>query len=175
MGSVNKMYVGIDIGKNGAIAVIKPNGEINTYPMPMIKTELDYHALSNMIHILKQHDIHIVFEKLGVIFGTSKSTAFSMGQQSGSVEMSCICQGIPYTKVRAVDWQKQMFTGVDEILKTTVKEGKKPGRDTKAMALVSVKRIFPTLKLTFGERASKPHDGLIDAVLMAEYARRNNL
>ena len=170
-----KMYIGIDIGKNGAIAVIKPTGEILTYPMPMIKTELDYHALSNMINILQPHSPHVIFEKLGVIYGTSKSTAFSMGEQSGCVEMASICQGLSYTKVRAIDWQKAMFQGVDEILKTTVKEGKKPGRDTKAMALVAIKRLFPGLKLTFGEKAKKPHDGLIDAVLMAEYARRNNL
>ena len=175
MSSVNKTYIGIDIGKKGSIAVIHKHGEIHTYPMPMIKTELDYHGLSNLISCLKVHNPHIVFEKLGVIFGTSKSTAFSMGEQSGCVEMSCICQGISYTKVRAVDWQKAMFQGVDEIAKTKTKDGKKAGRDTKAMALVAIKRLFPDLELTFGEKAKKPHDGLIDAVLMAEYARRNNL
>ena len=67
-----------------------------------------------------------------------------------------------------------MFTGVDEITKTANKLSKtgKPVRDTKAMALVAVKRIFPTLKLTFGDRATVPDDGLIDAVLMSEYAKR---
>jgi hypothetical protein len=42
------------------------------------------------------------------------------------------------------------------------------------MALMSIKRLFPDLKLTFGEKAKVPDDGLIDAVLIAEYARRNN-
>lgn len=174
-----KVYVGIDIGKDGAIAILYEDGKIETYPMPKIKTELDLPRIAQtLVPSIDVDDpplnLHVVFEKLGVIFGSSKQTAFSMGQQSGAVEMACVCQMIPYTKVRAVDWQKAMFQGVDEIIKPS-KTGKKNVRDTKAMALMAIKRIFPDLKLTFGEKATKPHDGLIDAVLMAEYARRNNL
>lgn len=173
-----KTYIGIDIGKQGAIAIIRPSGEIDTYKMPMIKTELDYHGLGRLIKeecetTSTEEGIHISFEKLGVIFGSSKQTAWSMGEQSGAIEMICICQNIPYTKVRAVDWQKTMFQGLNEITKPS-KTGGKPSRDTKAMALVGVKRLFPTLKLTFGEKAKVPDDGLIDAVLIAEYSRRNN-
>lgn len=169
---MSKTYIGIDIGKSGAIAIIYRDGHIDTYKMPMIKTELDYHSLGQLIREeCTGNGIHISFEKLGVIFGSSKQTAWSMGEQSGAIEMICICQGIPYTKVRAVDWQKTMFQGVDVILKP----GKvKPVKDTKAMALMSIKRLFPDLKLTFGEKAKVPDDGLIDAVLIAEYARRNN-
>lgn len=170
---MSKVYIGIDIGKHGAIASIFPNGKILVEKMPMIKTELDYSSIPGTLNQVG-YQSYVVFEKLGVIFGSSKQTAFSMGEQSGAVEMSCICQSIPYTKVRAVDWQKQMFQGVDQITKPS-KTGKKQVRDTKAMALMAIKRIFPELKLTFGDRATVPHDGLIDAVLMAEYARRNNL
>lgn len=173
---MHKIYVGIDIGKHGAIAVLEPEDKIakvSAFPMPMIKDQVDYHELSDMIRDLRVANscgVHVVFEKLGVIFGSGKSTAFSMGHQAGAVEMACIAHTVSYTKVRAVDWQKQMFSGVSEILKTGTTK-----KDTKAMALVAIKRIFPTLELTFGVRAKKPHDGLVDAVLMAEYARRNNL
>ena len=78
--------------------------------------------------------------------------------------------GIPYIKVPAKEWQKEMFKGVDEITKPG-----KTSRDTKAMALVAIKRLFPELKLTFNDRSTKPHDGLIDAVLIAEYSKRKNL
>lgn len=173
---MNKTYVGIDIGKSGAIAVMETENtqaEIYTLPMPKIKNELDYKELSDMMRDLRvahSCNVHVVFEKLGVIFGSGKSTAFSMGHQAGAVEMACIAHSISYTKVRAVDWQKQMFQGVQEITKAGSAK-----RDTKAMALVAIKRIFPSLELTFGVKATKPHDGLVDAVLMAEYARRNNL
>jgi hypothetical protein len=171
---MSKIYVGIDIGKEGAIAFIHPDGSIETLKMPKIKSEIDYNELSRIINWRNDNiQMHVVFEKLGVIFGSSKITAFSMGNQSGAIEMICICKGIPYTKVRAVDWQKAMFKGIEEITKKS-STGKKQVRDTKAMALLAIKRIFPNLKLSFGERSVKPHDGLIDAVLMAEYARRNN-
>ena len=173
---MSKTYIGIDIGKNGAIAVISPDGAITKIKMPLIKTELDYHELSSIINgeVTHSGSVHVVFEQLGVIFGSSKQTAFSMGEQIGAVEMSCICQGVPYTKVRAVDWQKVMLQGVAPVTKPSV-TGKTVVKDTKAMALIAIKRLFPNLKLTFGDKATKPHDGLIDAVLIAEYARRSNL
>lgn len=168
-----KTYIGIDIGLKGAIAVISPDGIITTSPMPVIKDQLDLKGLQDMMDLTiinsSSTNVTVVFEKLGVIFGSSKATAFSMGSQLGATEMLCVSQMVPYTKVPAKQWQKDMFMGVNEI---TNAKGK---RDTKAMALVAVKRLFPNLKLTFGERATKPHDGLVDAVLMAEWARRNNL
>lgn len=167
---MSKVYVGIDIGKHGAIAIMGMDKSIAYYPMPKIKDELDYAELNHLLKGFSNMGAHVVFEKLGVIFGSSKTTAFSMGHQAGAVEMGCIANNISFTKVRAVDWQKQMFQGVETINKTG-----KSSKDTKAMALVAIKRIFPDLKLTFGERATKAHDGLVDAVLMAEYARRNNL
>jgi hypothetical protein len=168
-----KTYIGIDIGLKGAVAVISPDGVITTSPMPVIKDQLDMRGLQDLMDltIINQSstEMFAVFEKLGVIFGSSKTTAFSMGSQLGAIEMLCVSQMVSYAKVPAKQWQKDMFMGIDEI---TNSKGK---RDTKAMALVAVKRLFPHLKLTFGERAAKPHDGLVDAVLMAEWARRNNL
>lgn len=169
---MSKAYVGIDIGKMGSIAVIDEENKIHTYKMPMIKTELDYHGLTILFDGLaaRYPNIHISFEKLGVIFGSGKNVAWSMGEQSGAIEMMCICSGNSYTKVRAVDWQKEMFQGVDAILKPNSTK-----KDTKAMALIAIKRLYPHLKLTFGDRAEKPHDGLIDAVLIATYCKRKNM
>lgn len=173
---MSTIYIAIDPGKYGSIAVMEGN-KIETYPMPLVKTELDYHELVKIIARSAKSDtnkVHVIFEKLGVIFGTSKATAFSMGEQCGAIEMACIANHIPYTKIRPIVWQKEMLQGVDEVTKSSI-SGKKQVRDTKAMALIAIKRIFPELKLTFGKVALKPHDGLIDAVLMAEYARRKNL
>jgi hypothetical protein len=166
-----RFSIGIDIGKQGAI-VIKENGKPDIMvPMPMIKTELDYQDLYKLLEPFEGGNGMVVFEKLGVIFGTSKATAFSMGHQSGAVEMACVALSIPFTKVPAKMWQKEMFIGVEEITKPS-KSGKTTVRDTKAMALLAVKRLLPNTKLTFGEKATKPHDGLIDALLMCEYGKR---
>jgi hypothetical protein len=170
----NTFIIGIDIGKSGAICILD-DGKMSTHKMPMTGTELDYNALFRLIEPFRGRVGIIAFEHLGVIYGSSKTTAFSMGHQLGAVEMLCTSLHIPYTKVRAKDWQKEMFQGVDEISrahKLPGNDGYKPVRDTKAMALVAIKRLFPDLKLTFGEKAKKPDDGLIDAVLITEYARR---
>jgi hypothetical protein len=160
-----KTYIGIDLGLNGAITIIHPDGYIESAKMPVIGKLIDIPSLK---YIIARKDAVVVFEDLGVIFGTSKATAFSMGYQVGIVEALCVSLNLPYHKVKAKVWQKDMFQGVPELTKS----GK---RDTKGMALVACQRMFPTLKLTFGERATKPHDGLVDAVLIAAYGKRKNL
>ena len=161
-----KVYVGIDIGLKGAIASID-HLNVTGLKMPVLGKEVDPHAIIAELDKLKPD--YVVFEKLGVIFGTSKSTALSMGKQSGIIETACICLGVPYTAVPAKQWQKDMFVGITEAKKANGK------RDTKAMALITCKRIFPNVDLVFGDRATKPHDGYVDAILMAEWAKRNNL
>jgi len=161
-----KRYLGIDIGLKGAFAILSdenPTGVV----MPVTGKTVDAYDIIKLIN--DYNPDHVVFEKLGVIFGSSKATAFSMGSQSGIIEAACICAGVPYTPVKAKEWQKDMFTGVTEAKRSNGK------RDTKAMALIACKRIFPNLELTMSARAVKPHDGYVDALLMAEWARRKNL
>lgn len=163
-------WIGIDIGKTGAIA-ISTSKEDTVWKMPMIKTELDYQALYDLLSDFEGGNGMVVFEKLGVIFGTSKATAFSMGHQAGAIEMLCVSLSIPFVKVPPKQWQKDMFTGITEISKTS-KSGLTQVRDTKAMALLAVKQLLPGVKLTFGDRATKPDDGLIDALLLREWAKQ---
>jgi hypothetical protein len=161
--------IGVDIGKHGAIVVLGKtpfSGAIPPIIMPMVKDQIDYRAVYNIFKVYEGQDCHVVFERLGPIYGTSKATTYSMGYQSGAVEMVCIALNLPYTKIPPKTWQKEMFTGVDEIIKPG-----KTTRDTKAMALIAAKRLFPVYSLTTG-KGTKPHDGIVDALLMAEYARR---
>lgn len=160
------IFIGIDPGKKGSIVVLS-NGTVTSIKMPTIKDELDYHSLYKTISDYKDQDAIIGFEKLGVIFGTGKSTAFSMGYQSGAIEMACIASGIPYVMIPAKQWQKEMFMGI-----TTINKSGSSKLDTKAMALVAVQRLFPNVDLKFGSRSTKPHDGLVDALLIAEFLKR---
>jgi hypothetical protein len=175
---MSKTIIAIDIGKKGAVVIRKPDpmGDIFE-PMPMIKDEVNYNDLYWLVHnnlAEEWSDNVIIFEKLGVIFGTSKTTAFSMGHQAGAVEMIGIAMSIPFHKITAKVWQKEMFQGTVLVTKKS-KSGKSVVTDTKATALIVAKQLFPNQKLTFGDRATKPHDGLIDAMLMAEFAKRKNL
>ena len=164
-----RKYIGIDIGKQGAYYILGEDGsEIARGPMPMIKKEVDWHALNAILEPYEMFNGMTVYEKLGVIFGSSKKTAFSMGEQYGAVRMCCISNNIRYTEIPAKKWQAEMFDGQVKIYKT----GSKSKVDTKAMALMCAKRLFPQVNLLMTDKSSVPHDGLVDALLMAEYARR---
>jgi hypothetical protein len=164
-----RKYIGIDIGKSGAYYILGEDGsEIDRGPVPMIKKEVDYHALNVLLQPYDMFNGMVVFEKLGVIFGSSKKTAFSMGYQAGAIEMCCIANNLIYTMVLAKKWQEHMFQGQTKIFK----KGIKGPLNTKAMALIAAKRLFPKTNLLMTERSTVPHDGLVDALLMAEYARR---
>jgi len=166
-----KWHIGIDIGLKGAICIMENQGDndikLDVHPMPILKGKMDYHKLHNIIEKYEGFNGHVVFEKLGVIYGTSKTTAFSMGYQAGALEAMLIARSVPYTMVPPKKWQEEMFQGVTELKKAGGKR-----RDTKAMAEVAAKRLFPHMDLTMTERAKKAHDGLVDALLMAEYSRR---
>jgi len=170
MSTDNKYYIGIDIGKKGGIFIKPPSGIGHTLAceMPCIGKELDYLSLCKLLEPYRLQNTLVIFEKLGVIYGTSKSTAFSMGTQCGAVEMLCTALSLPYVKVHAKTWQKEMFKGVGEIRKLN------GSRDTKAMALSAIKQIMPSQKLIVG-RAKKEHDGIVDAALLSEYAARKEL
>ena len=164
-----RKYIGIDIGKSGAYYILGEDGsEIDRGPVPMIKKEVDYHALNVLLQPYDMFNGMVVFEKLGVIFGSSKKTAFSMGYQAGAIEMCCIANNLIYTMAPAKKWQEHMFQGQTKIFK----KGIKGPLNTKAMALIAAKRLFPKTNLLMTERSTVPHDGLVDALLMAEYARR---
>ncbi len=170
----SKDYVSIDLGLQGCIAY-ESNGVIKTYAFPKIKDKIDYSFLFDIIQNIQQGYLtgsnsnpHIIFEKLGIIFGSSKATAFSMGYQSGAMEMCCIALGIPYSMVPPKTWQKEIFEGIPEI---TNSKGK---RDTKSMSIMAAQRLFPKVPLSFKE-GLKLKDGIADALCLLEYARRKNL
>jgi hypothetical protein len=166
-----RFHIGIDIGKEGAIVIQEKDKLTNIYKMPLIGKELDMLELYNILMPYEAGNGMVIFEKI-VPFTANKSAMYSLGHQAGAIEMVCVALAIPFTKVPPQTWQKEMFTGVDQATKksTTTKSG--VSRDTKSMALVAAKRLFPEATLKFGQRTTVPHNGLVDALLMSEYGRR---
>lgn len=173
-----KIRCGLDVGKNGSIAIF--NGDLlETFPMPVINKEYDIHAIANIFlkYTSEEYDIHVVLEDLHAIYGSSAGGTFDFGRGLGIIEGVLAAYSIPYTKVMPKKWQKDAFEGIGEIRKpASAKQaalGRSGGLDTKAMALLAVKRLYPNQKLTFGERAKKPHDGMIDAILLSRHCKLN--
>lgn len=172
---MNKVHIGIDPGKDGFISVLTEDG-FEFHSIPKIGKVVDIHMLSHIFHNIyidsSEKRVHCVMEDVHAIFGSSAGSTFEFGFVNGVLEALLVSIGIPYTKIQPKEWQKQMFKGVD-LMKRPSSTGKTFVNDTKAMALVACKRLFPELDLTATERSNKPHDGKVDSILLCEYSRRN--
>ena len=170
--------IGIDIGKNGAIVIQDLNsGDITKHIMPLISNEIDVKSLYDIFYKYKDKKCMCAMEDLHAIFGSSAKSTFTFGFVAGATEAIILSLGIPYIKVQAKIWQKEAFRGIKEIRKpsTINKKGVEvKGRlDTKAMALLASKRLYPKFDSTPSERSKKAHDGIVDALLISDYIINN--
>ena len=166
--------IGIDPGKKGFICMYFNNPDdikqnyFEYHPIPLVKNEVDIHKLYDILSFDGENwDIKCVLEDVHAIFGASAKATFNFGWIVGAIEGILASCSIPYVKVQPKEWQKEMLVGIHKI----TKQGKK-STDTKAMSLLAAKRLFPNEDLRATERCTTEHDGKVDALLLAEYARR---
>lgn len=162
--------IGVDPGRLGYICAIKwDKQKIDYFAIPLIGGKVDLQSLDAIFVYLGSHeDAKCVLEDIHAIYNSSAKATFSFGWIQGVLEAMLVSHGISYTKVAPKEWQKQMHEGIPKI----TKQGK-TSTDTKAMSLLAAKRLFPNEDLRSTERCNKPHDGKVDALLLAEYARRH--
>lgn len=88
-----------------------------------------------------------------------RNACHSLGLSRGLWEGLTVAKCWPYQLVRAAEWLPKMTKGV-------------PGAGTKDRTVMAAGRLLPALSLERSARASKPHDGIADAGLLALYAAR---
>ena len=196
---MNKTYVGIDPGMNGGITILYSDKSPDLFVMPLLeKVEIDVKRIMDMIFYIPI--VHVIIEDVHSVFGASAAANFSFGFGCGSLFTILKLTEVPFTKVSPKQWQKEMWQGVKPVEINTGKKNKngtpKYKIDTKATSLLAVTRLFPNTNFTEEkpveyyvnnsqnrklnrvgnviESKSGPHDGIIDALLMAEYGRRKN-
>ncbi len=183
---MSKIYIGIDLGLKGAIAVIVDGKEIYYCAMPLTPSGklVDAIAVYKALRKYKDHETHLVVEQLKGFFGFAKKALASIMRQAGTILAIAELLRIPVTEVGPKQWQKELFQGVPMVYKTKktkkVVDGEtetstKTMLDTKKMALEAVRKLFPKETFLATKRSSVPHDGIVDAILLAEYGRRKNL
>jgi len=171
---MSKVFLGIDPGSKGFLTLINGNN-IEYWAIPTIKNKVDYQELSKIFYnlFMKYEDnIHVVLEDVHSIFGASSKSTFSFGHIQGFIEGCLSSFQLPYTKVQPKKWQKLAWEGIPLIKKPST-SGKTQVTDTKAMSLMAAKRLFPKEDLRATERSKVPHDGKIDSLLIAYYAKCN--
>jgi hypothetical protein len=159
-----KYFIGIDPGKTGGIAAInRETGELILHTIPLIGTEIN---VAGIVDIIKQYinEPHFFcLEDVHSIPGSSASSNFTFGKVLGIEEASLIAFEATFQKVAPKKWQSLIWQGIPKMKKAS------GGNDTKAMSLLAAQRLFPKEKFLATPRSTKPHDGLVDAALMAKY------
>jgi hypothetical protein len=163
-------FIGIDPGKTGGIAALGDDGHvIDTMLMPAGDEWIHVESLRTSLNIYKSdavfHPITIALERPLAMPGQSVKSTASQWTTFGLIYATCLSMGVKVCLVRPQEWQKELFREVDTKKKPNGK------RDTKAMSAVVCLRLFPQANLR-ENRNHKPHDGVCDALLIAEYARR---
>lgn len=159
------IYIGIDNGLTGGLVALgeNPGPPISAVPMPTRgKTkgnEVDARAIYEWLLSLDT-----AFDRMSVTLETpgkyspGVQALCSMWDSYGAIRAVLECRDIRHHRKAPQAWQKVMLIGC--------KKG-----DTKPAALARVRQLWPAERWLASPRCSKPHDGMIDAALIAEYSR----
>lgn len=177
-------YIGIDIGKKGAIAWLDINGNILDFVRMPLNTEddIDFMAVAKLIRNFPK-DAHVITERLASLFGVGKASTFSFSRQCTIVECAILVNKLSWSKVNPKKWQSMMWDGQKMLTKEVKldKEGtKKFKTDTKKISENSFRKLFPQHVnhkkiIVKSPKGIRLHDGIVDAVLLASYAKRSSL
>lgn len=141
-------YVGIDPGKSGALAVLDDTRVITVVPFDPQRYAT---SLANLIG----EPVRCCVEKVGAMPGQGVVSMFNFGHNLGFIEGLLQAFEIPYQLVPPQTWKKEFSVTGD-----------------KNTSIQVCQKLFPSSDLLATPRSRKPSDGMAEAILMAEYARR---
>lgn len=173
----NRVYIGIDPGKEGFIAV--NNGqEIDFFSIK----DNDFYSISDYLTQIKEkyENVVCIMEEVHSIFGASAKSTFTFGEINGLLKGILIANKIPYHLIQPKNWQKEMWDNKDIVASYSIelrkgKEIKKKVVNTKQTSFNTAKRLFPTIDLRKTTRCKLLDDNKCDSLLLSEYGRRKNL
>lgn len=153
------LYIGIDVGKNGAIAVVADGRLIELHDMPLIGNEIDPHGLHTLLRTILMDEsgvAMIAIEKASAMPKQGVTSMFSFGETYGTIKGIVATLGVPYEIVGSRTWKKVM-------LRDTNKD--------KDAARKVVARLEPNFADMFKRKSDHNR---ADAVLIAMWAEKNS-
>ncbi|MEM7000893.1 MAG: Holliday junction endonuclease [Pseudomonadota bacterium] len=150
--------VGIDPGQQGGVACLghalhlrDDEPRFQAKLMPYIAKEFSAKGLQELVAAYKP-DL-LVVEHAQPMPKQGVTSMFNYGRDFGKILAVCELAEIPWQLVRPPAWKKRVLAGT--------------ARDKNA-AINHVRHRYPWVDLTPGRR-TKPHDGIADAVCIAEW------
>lgn len=160
------MIVGIDPGLTGGIAVLNARRELLWLePLPVAAGLLDVGGVAGALRradLVPYERPDVFLELVGAMPKQGVTSTFKFGRTFGTIEGVVGALHYPLHLIRPKVWQKVAHEGT-------------PGNaDPKARSIAAASRLYPGVDLVRGttatrERATKPHLGLVDALLIAHY------
>ena len=152
---MSNLYIGIDPGASGAIAVINSNQDIyllKDWPGDEVQAAKIVESIFSEGY---GGEIRAAIEKAHAMPKQGVSSTFKFGMNYGMWKGILASHGIPFREITPKTWQKGVIAKAQD---------KKP-------AVAAAARMFPTAEL-YGPRGGKK-DGRADALLIADWVRRN--
>jgi hypothetical protein len=157
------MIIGIDNGLEGGLVAMRRSGELYEYiKMPKElngqcgKFEIDLPAVASWIGTFPPEGMVIVIEEPLHAAGSSQSLR-SMAMSFGGLRGILMGKGYDVVRMQVGEWQTKMI-------------GRGPKGSSKKRALEASKKLWPSESFIL-KGCRTPHDGIIDAALIAEYYR----
>lgn len=150
-----KQYLGVDPGKSGGLCVVDSNGT----PLECTRMPDGTARIVDWLQQAKERypNLVMVTELAQAMPKQGLTSTFRYARHFATFEVTAILLKIPYVEVRPAVWKKTM--GLSQ---------------KKADSIAACRRLFPTVEL-IPKGCRIEHDGIAEALLIAEWARRKNL
>jgi len=145
--------IGVDPGQSGGVAFVSDD-TAEAIPMPLVGKEVSGRELASWIGL--RRPTLLVVERVGSMPGEGVVSSFKFGKGFGMILGVIEALGYSYRLVTPQAWKRAVLAGTS--------------RD-KLAAIGYVHQMYPGIDLTPGRKRT-PHDGMADAVCLAEYGRR---
>lgn len=156
--SNKKIFVGIDPGKSGGIAIIWSESRVELIPMP--ETEKDLHQSITFLGASKLTNVVACIELVHSMPKMSSQSMFEFGKQYGKCLMWLAVLGVPYHLPTPQQWMKG--------LKIPSVKGEKYN-DRKKRLRAICQRLYPSL--TIWDGPMEKQKSVCDALLIATYCK----
>lgn len=149
----HRFFLGIDPGKKGAAALLREDGSLVT-ALPF--SEGNFLGLVDLILSLPDgpESVRCCLEKVHAMPKQGSVSMFSFGRSVGWITGVLDLAGIPYQEIPPQTWKREFGLNSD-----------------KQKSVDVCHRLFPSAPLV-PPGCRVPQDGMAEALLMAEFARR---